>query len=248
MRFSTIFFDLGSTLIFSKDPWPPIYEKADLALVDVLCKAGFEIDPAVLSCESIGFIRSYYDKLSNDNIEQTAFKVLCEILDQKGVLNVPSPVLRAALNAMYTVTQQNWYLEDDAIYTLDTLKSLGYHLGLISNTSDDHNVQVIIDQWKLRPFFETIVTSAALGIRKPDMRIFSVAMDKIQVQANQAVMVGDSLDADVQGANQSGIYSVWITRRVQIDEEGELPIQPQAIVPCLAQIPDLLADLENDLA
>jgi FMN phosphatase YigB (HAD superfamily) len=56
------------------------------------------------------------------------------------------------------------------------------------------------------------------------------------------------LDTDVLGANQSGIYSIWITRRAQVPEEGELVIQPQAVVTTLYQIPDLLAEIENDCA
>ncbi len=147
---------------------------------------------------------------------------------------------------MYAVTQQNWFLEEDAISTLETLKSRGYRLGLISNTSDDKNVQGIVDRWGLRPFFETIITSAALGIRKPDVRIFQVALDRFQVPPEAAAMVGDMLNADVLGANQSGIYSIWITRQVQLPEEGELAIQPQAVVSALHQIPDLLAEIEND--
>jgi putative hydrolase of the HAD superfamily len=149
---------------------------------------------------------------------------------------------------MYAVTQQNWYLEEDAISTLETLKSRGYRLGLISNTSDDRNVQGIVDRTGLRPFFEVILTSAALGIRKPDERIFQIALERFGVQPGTAVMVGDTLNADVLGANQSGIYSIWITHRAQIPEEGELAIQPQAVVSALHQIPDLLAEIDNERA
>jgi putative hydrolase of the HAD superfamily len=119
-------------------------------------------------------------------------------------------------------------------------------LGLISNTSDDKNVQGIVDRWGLRPFFETIVTSAALGIRKPDVRIFQVALDRFRIPPEATAMVGDMLNADVLGANRSGIYSIWITRRIQLPEEGELSIQPQAVVTALQHIPDLLAEIEND--
>jgi HAD superfamily hydrolase (TIGR01662 family) len=247
-KFKVVFFDLGSTLVYSKDAWPPFYEQADRELVEVLCRAGIEIDPAAFYIEFGGFIRSYYDKRTEDNLEQTTFTVLRDMLSRKGFRSVPDPVLRAALEAMYTVTQQNWYLEEDAISTLETLKSRGYRLGLISNTSDDINVQGIVDRWGLRPFFETIVTSAALGIRKPDVRIFQVALDRFRVPPEAAAMVGDTLDADVLGANQSGIYSIWVTRRVHVPEEGELAIQPQAVVTALSQIPDLLAEVENDRA
>jgi putative hydrolase of the HAD superfamily len=117
---------------------------------------------------------------------------------------------------------------------------------MISNTSDDKNVQQLLDRWELRPFFETIITSAACGIRKPDERIFQLALDQIGVPAGQTAMVGDSLEADIQGANQMGIYSIWITRRVDLPGEGELAIQPEAVLPSLDLIPGLLADLANE--
>jgi HAD superfamily hydrolase (TIGR01662 family) len=243
-----VFFDLGSTLVYSKDPWPPIYERADRALVDALSSSGIRIDLADLHTGSGGFLGTYYDNNTRDNVEYTTFNLLREMLSQKGYRNNPEPILRAALAAMYAVTQQNWYPEEDAISTLESLKNLGYHLGLISNTSDDKNVQGIVDRWRLRPLFEAIVTSAALGIRKPDPRIFQVALDHFRLPPQAAAMVGDLLNADVLGANQSGIYSIWITRRVQLPDEGELVIQPQAVVTALQQIPALLADIENDPA
>jgi HAD superfamily hydrolase (TIGR01662 family) len=240
MQISTILFDLGSTLVYSKKPWPPIYKKADQALVDVLSRSGIDINPDVFFTDSGGFIRSYYDRHSEENVELTTFKFLRDVLYQKGFRNTPDLVLHSALEAMYAVTQKNWFLELDTISTLKTLKTFGYRLGLISNTSDEKNVHGILDKGGLRPFFETILTSAALGIRKPDVRIFQIALDRLQVRAENVAMVGDSLEADIQGANQSGIYSIWITRRVQIPDDGELLVQPQAVITTLDQIPSLL--------
>jgi len=154
--------------------------------------------------------------------------------------------VRAALDAMYAITQQNWYLEADALPTLKTLVGQGYRLGMVSNTSDDKNVQQLVDRWWLRPFFETIVTSAGCGIRKPDERIFQLALDHFRVPPQQTVMVGDTPEADILGANQLGIYSIWITRRAQTLQEGELAIQPQAVVSTLNQIPALLSEIEKD--
>jgi putative hydrolase of the HAD superfamily len=116
---------------------------------------------------------------------------------------------------------------------------------MISNTSDDKNVQQMVDRWELRPFFETIVTSAGVGFRKPDERIFRPALNHFGVPPEQVAMVGDSLEADILGANLSGIYSIWITRRVSLPGEGVLTIQPQAVIPALDLIPGLLADIEN---
>jgi putative hydrolase of the HAD superfamily len=147
---------------------------------------------------------------------------------------------------MYAITQQNWYLETDTIPTLKTLRAHGYRLGMVSNTSDDKNVQQLVDRWELRPFFEKIVTSAGCGFRKPDQRIFRLVLDHFGVPPEQVAMVGDSPEADILGANQLGIYSIWITRRASPPEEGELSIQPQAVIPTLDLLPGLLADAEND--
>ena len=246
MKITTIFFDLGSTLVYSKDPWPPFYEHADRALVEVLQRSDIPIDPASFISEFGGFIQSYYKRHATDSIEHTTFTALREILISKGYRSIPDSVLRAALESMYAITQKNWYREEDAIETLEALKSHGYHLGIISNTSDDRNVQGIVDRQGLRPYFDCIITSAGLGIRKPDARIFQAALDHFQVTPAAASMVGDLLQADVLGANRMGIYSIWITRRIEMAEEGELAIQPQAVVTALNQIPDLLIEVEKD--
>jgi len=246
MIITTVFFDLGSTLVYCKDPWLPIYEQADRAMVGVLRRAGISIDPASFITEFGGFIQSYYQKQYEDNIEPTSLAALRNLLIQKGFPGVQDIVLLKAMEAMYAVTQKNWYREEDAIETLEVLKSRGFHLGIISNTSDDQNVQGIVNQSGLRPYFEYILTSAALGIRKPDMRIFQAALDHFQVPPVAAAMVGDLLQTDVLGANQMGIYSIWITRRARVPEEGELGIQPQAVVTALNQIPPLLVEVERD--
>lgn len=246
MRITTVFFDLGSTLVYCKDPWPPIYEQADRAMVGVLRRAGISIDQASFLTEFGGFIQSYYQKQYEDNIEPTSLAALRNLLIQKGIPDVQDVVLLKAMEAMYAVTQKNWYQEEDAIETLEVLKSRGYRLGIISNTSDDQNVQGIVNQLGLRPYFEYILTSAALGIRKPDMRIFQAALDHFQVPPVAAAMVGDLLQTDVLGANQMGIYSIWIIRRARVPGEGELRIQPQAVVTALNQIPPLLVEVERD--
>jgi HAD superfamily hydrolase (TIGR01662 family) len=159
----------------------------------------------------------------------------------------PDPVLYDAMEAMYAVTQENWYPEEDAIPTLEKLQEIGYPLGVISNAADDENVQELIDKGELRPYFGFIVSSAACGIRKPDAHIFQLALDHFKVSPEKTVMIGDTLDADILGANRLGIYSIWITRRANKPPEGELSIQPQAVISTLSEMPALLEELEKSL-
>jgi HAD superfamily hydrolase (TIGR01662 family) len=237
-NFKVVFFDFGSTLIYTKDPWPPIYEQADRALVDVLQKAGIPLDFRTFSSEFETFLDSYYAERGASTIEKTTLSVLREILATNGFQSVPDLTLREALDAMYAVTQQNWYLEEDAIPTLEVLRECGLRLGMISNTSDDENVQQLLDRWELRRYFENIITSAGCGIRKPDERIYRLALETFNVPAEQTAMVGDTLDADILGANRMGIKSIWITRRVAGLDPS--PAKPDAIVSTLSEIPAIL--------
>ncbi len=241
-----IFFDLGSTLIYSKDPWPPIYEQANRALLEMLRQAGISLDIKAFSFELVTFLDSYYAGRGESPIEKTTFSALSELLEQAGFQDIPASVMRSALDAMYSITQQNWYLETDAIPTLEKLREQGYRLGMISNTSDDKNVEQLVDRFGLRPYFDLLLTSASCGFRKPDERIFRLALDYFGVPPGQTAMVGDTLEADILGANRLGIYTIWITRRAPIPAEGELKIQPQAVITALDQIPELLAEIKND--
>lgn len=256
MPITTVLFDLGSTLIYSKNSWPPIFEQANQALVEGLQRGGIVMNSASFYAEFDTFLDNYYAQRGTGTVEITTSTSLAELLARKGFRNVPEAVVRDALDAMYAVTQQNWVLEDDAIPTLEILRGRGYRLGMISNTSDDKNVQQLVDRWKLRPFFETIITSAGCGIRKPDERIFRLALNHFEVPPGRAAMVGDTPDADILGANQIGMYSIWVTRRVagpdpvtgfrreRADERSEQsspPIQPDATVGKLSEIPSIFA-------
>lgn len=242
MKIIVVLFDLGSTLLYARDPWPPIFQMANQRLLETFHAVGLPVENVHLSGGEDHFLASYYAERENSVIEQTTFHALRQALEQSGFSNLPDSLLRAALDAMYAITQQNWCLEDDAIATLEILRNQGYRLGIISNTSDDRNVQQLLDRHGLRPYFEYVMTSARCGIRKPDARIFLPALEYFGIAPAQAAMVGDTLEADIAGANALGMYSIWITRRAVLPAQGQLPIQPQAIVSRLDQIPSLLAE------
>lgn len=58
--------------------------------------------------------------------------------------------------------------------------------------------------------FDEVVISDAVGVKKPDTKIFQLTCQKLDIEPHEAVFVGDNPIADIKGANQSGIYSVFI--------------------------------------
>ncbi|MBN1449676.1 MAG: HAD family hydrolase [Anaerolineales bacterium] len=244
-RFEVIFFDLGDTLMYDKDPWDPIFPRADAAMRESLERAGYPLaENAYGDFDTIFDL--YYHRRKDTIEEETTVQLLRELMETQGD-SPPDPVLFAAMEAMYAITQENWYVEEDAAQTLETLRKMGYRLGMISNAADDENVQELVDKGNLRSHFEFILSSAACGIRKPDARIFQLALDHFKVPPEKTVMVGDTLEADISGANQIGMYSIWASRHAKTPPEGELPIQPQAVISSLSELPKLLKELEEEL-
>jgi HAD superfamily hydrolase (TIGR01662 family) len=246
MIIKVILFDLGRTILYPLNPWPEILNRADSALVDTLMAAGISGGLAYTPGEFQARLNEYYDQRNIDYVELTAQYILKDFLKTKGYDNVPDKIIRKALDAMYFVTQLNWTVEDDALSSLTELSQSGYRLGLISNAADDLDVQQLIDRWNLRDHFEFIITSAKAGWRKPHPIIFEKAIEFFEVDPSQIVMVGDTLSADIAGAAKLGIYSIWITRRAQMPPDGELVIQPQAIISSLRELPSLLKEIQGD--
>jgi putative hydrolase of the HAD superfamily len=67
------------------------------------------------------------------------------------------------------------------------------------------------------------VVSAAVGVRKPDPEIFRITAEQAGQTLDGAWMVGDSGHADIAGADNAGIRSVWLHRNRQWDGVGFAP-------------------------
>ena len=81
-------------------------------------------------------------------------------------------------------------------------------LGIVSNNLLDEQ-QDKLRACGLEEFVDALVVSEEVGVSKPDPAIFRVALDRLHVRADDAVMVGDSCAADVEGALAAGIRAIW---------------------------------------
>ncbi|MEN4010576.1 MAG: HAD family hydrolase [Chloroflexota bacterium] len=237
-----VLFDLGSTLIYFAASWQEVIPRASLALAENLIQHGLPLRRESFVAAFLRRIQEYYLQRESEFIEYTTLSVLRDLLAEQGYPAVEPFALRRALDCFYAVSQAHWQVEDDAHPALQALRRAGYRLGMISNAGDALDVHALIDNAALRDYFDLILISAELGIRKPHPRIFRVALDHFQVNPRQAVMVGDTLGADVLGANGVGMASIWITRRAATpDNRDHLDtIQPSAVVATLAEIPAVL--------
>ncbi len=125
-------------------------------------------------------------------------------------------------------------------YAAEVIPRLAEHypLTLISNGFIEVQYQKINNSG-LRPFFQHIVLSEEVGIQKPQSQIFRIALEQNGINADEAVMVGDSYFNDIAGAKAVGIDQIWIKDTAT----PQLPDQSATwIVPNLLQAASLLVD------
>ncbi|HVN14739.1 MAG TPA: HAD family hydrolase [Anaerolineales bacterium] len=237
-----VLFDLGSTLMYARDPWAPIEAKADQALTERLQAQGVNVSSSFAK-EFRARLAEYYAQREQNLFETSYLSVVREMLSERSYPNLPEAVIRSALDALFAVTQKNWQIEDDALLTLRVLESGGYHLGLVSNAGDSKDVFQLVERFRIEPFFDFVLTSAACSYRKPHPRIFELALAHWALPAREIAMVGDLLNADILGAQKVGLYAIWIKRRAKASPEELASIHPDASVDRLDQIPHLLSEL-----
>jgi putative hydrolase of the HAD superfamily len=245
-NFEAIFFDLGDTLLYFDGDWPEVFFQARQVLLRSLQAAGIDLDPEFIE-EFYQRMSAYYRERDTEFIEYTVKKVLNDVLQERGFQAVPEAILTNSLADMHLITQAHWIPEDDALITLRQLRERGYRLALISNASDDPNTQVLVDKLGARELFEVIISSAALGVRKPNPKIFLVALEHMDLQAGKIAMVGDTLGADILGARNAGIFSIWIKRHANTpgNQAHSDTIFPDAQIETLSDLPRFLEQLAN---
>jgi putative hydrolase of the HAD superfamily len=95
----------------------------------------------------------------------------------------------------------------DAKKYLDRL-SQNYLLGVISNFYG--NLESVLKEFSIAGYFNSIVDSEIAGLKKPNPEIFLFSLKELNAEPDEAWMVGDSYDRDIQPAKIAGIKTVWL--------------------------------------
>ena len=134
----------------------------------------------------------------------------------------------------------------DVIETLQWLRDHGYRIGSVTNRGYSGPLfWEQMDSLGLTPFFEHVAISCDVGYMKPHPRIFHQAFELMRLEADECVMVGDSMRADVEGARTLGMKAIWIRPPVgepveaTTDEPEAGPLAPDYAIESIGELPDL---------
>ena len=126
---------------------------------------------------------------------------------------------------------RHFSLYDDVKPVLRQLHGSGLRLGLISNTH--RCLTSFRSHFELEPFITGAVSSSDHGFMKPHPSIFEAALRELDVVAEDALMVGDSISHDVEGARRLGMRAVLLARSAQPAQwVGDVPV-----ITTLAELP-----------
>lgn len=100
---------------------------------------------------------------------------------------------------------------DDTHAVLADLRARGYRLGIVSNLWA-FPVRRVFKEMGLDAYFEHLVFSFEVGVRKPDKRIFDHTARLFGVKARDCVMIGDSMSSDIEGSLAAGMHAILIDR------------------------------------
>jgi putative hydrolase of the HAD superfamily len=244
-----VIFDLGSTLIYATHDqnWGAVMAHMKADLLTHLNAHGYNLAPEAFFSRLSANYAIFDQQRQTDWVEYTAGYLIRTTLADLGAPAPTPDLLAEAVRAYFAYSETLYDLMPGAHETLRELRAAGLRLGLISNASDDGNVQRLIDNAGLREYFEPILVSAVVGLRKPNPRIFELVLESWGLSPTSVVMVGDTLGADILGAQLAGLRHVWLSARADVpaNRAHHGNIVPEAEIRALSELPPLLRRWSN---
>ena len=204
-----VFFDVGNTLLYAHPSVPEVVRQ-------VLAEEGHIRDLSVID-EYMPMLDEYYeDRYREDDTfwrsdDETLgvwvgmYSLLCR---QLGIDADAEHIARRVYDEFGCADR--WRAYDDVRPALERLSARGIRLGLISNW--DGRLVGLMDGLGLSELLDAVVSSADVGLHKPDPRIFELACERLGVAPSDAAHVGDHQYADIIGAEAVGMVPVLIDR------------------------------------
>ena len=202
-----VIFDYVGTLVNCKSY---TMDASKEKLYKALLNEGFDVAKDSFM-KAYGVAHEKYRKLRYEQLREVTNAVwVAEALARLGFELTPDDSrVKAALKVFFQDFIDTLELREGAKKLLKQAQGR-YKVGLISNFTYAPVIYSSLRQVGINLFFNAVVVSEENGWRKPSKQIFQVALDKLQVQANQAVYIGDSPIEDIKGAKEAGLKAVFV--------------------------------------
>lgn len=204
-----VFFDVGGTLIHDDPPVPEVFTTVARRLGhDITVR---DVEPCMADVDAFyqaEYLRDGDFWCVHERAVQLWLDMYAMMASYCGIADGAKELAQAVYDEY--LLPQNWSPFPDTLACLKGLKRRGFHLAIISNW--DATLESLIRNMDMLPYFDEVISSAAVGCRKPDKAIFEIALERMGVSAEQAVHIGDLPEADGEGASEAGMRPILIDR------------------------------------
>lgn len=209
-----VLFDMGSTLLeFENQPWEDLIRQG----IEAVYK-GFHGHGVVLPTaqEFYQVFRESYRETwrqAEQSLREMEIRLLLQQTSVGLGLSLTEMALLELVRAHYGPVSSQVTIYTDTLETLADIRRRGMKIGLVSNTvwpGALHREE--LERFGILEFFDHLLFSTDLGVRKPHPQIFQAALEALNVAPHEAVFVGDRFPEDVAGAQGVGMRGVWKER------------------------------------
>lgn len=120
-------------------------------------------------------------------------------------------------------------------YSSRVLSKLGEHYPMVLVSNFYGNINTVLQEFGLDKHFKDVIESAAVGIRKPDARIFSLGVKNLGLKPEETMVVGDSFYKDIEPAVKVGCHTTWFKGNGWTDKTYDETL-PDYVITDLAQL------------
>ncbi len=220
----TLFFDFGGTLDTHGIHWFDMF-------ADAYSHSLSEVDRAVL-WDGYVAAEQYLEKerviLPSDGFQSTLRKKMLLHAEQ---LQFPTSVVDTALR--YVNSYVSSCLTESKLL-LERLHA-SFPIALVSNFYG--NLTTVLEEIGMTSCIDVVIDSTTVGIRKPSLQIYQHALQLMNSQPTQTLMVGDSMKNDILPCRQLGLQTIWLNPK----ETTQTPL-PQAQVTKFQQVANILSN------
>lgn len=239
MRYEAVVFDFYGTLAES--------DGSGLRIADVVAAHGYELTDDIARRywqDGLDGIEHFEHSVSRDHYVSWQTRRLYNLLGECGVGEADAAIIVAELRAEGASPRMVAYA--DAALVLAHLRAEGLRVAVCSNW--DWDLAEAVADAGLAEHVDLLVSSAWVGARKPNPRIYLHTIDALDVEPARTLFVGDTWNCDVDGPLVHGLQPVYV-RRAHREPDSTAPAELPAHVvalPDLQGIVELLSARPHD--
>ena len=236
-----LIFDINGTVtdIYTSESDDDIYRMT----ANFLDYYQIRIAPEILREEYFSILRRQKKESLEEFPEFDVIALFAEIMQKYGTKKYKNPSAETLALLFRAASRYKLELYDGVLPTLNKL-SKNY---LISAVSDGQKIwaEAELHSVGLDRFFRHVIVSSSYGFRKPDPRMFHMALEQMNLQAHEVIFVGNDMYRDIAGAHDAGLKTVFF--RSNQGEQNFAGAEPDYIIYNFSQLLEAVAFLERQM-